>query len=91
MAERPNAVLVALGWLLAMLGGLWTVLAGGCTLVFAVSGIAPAFNGGGGGGAAAGMLPLVLVFGVVGVVPGVLILWGGLAVLRSQRRAPEAD
>ncbi len=85
MAERPNPVLVALSWLLVVLGAVWTVLAGGCTLVFVVQGIAPLLQHKSGDEAAA-MLPLVAMFGAVGIVPGALILWAGIAILRSQRK-----
>ncbi len=86
MAERPNLVLVAVGWLLTVLGVVWTLLAGGCTLVFLVSSIAPIWGRSGSGAESLQMLPLVLMFGSVGIVPGALILWGGIAIVRAQRK-----
>ncbi len=74
MAEEPKPVLLALGWLVTVLGALWTLLAGGCTLAFLVSGSDPS------------SLPVVLMFGAAGIVPGALILWGGISIVRSQRK-----
>ncbi len=62
MSESP--VRTVFGWLLTLLGGLWLVLAGGCTLVF-VAGDAS--------GAA-----LYLGIGAVCVAPGAVMLWLGL-------------
>jgi hypothetical protein len=79
MAEQPNPVMVAVGWLVTVLGGLWTTLAGACTLFFTLgelTGQDATFQ--------LGLLPLF--FGLVGIVPGVLILLGGLAILRGQRK-----
>ncbi len=84
MKNDPNPVLIALGWLLAVLGGLWTLLAGCCTLYFLATGVAGMAQGG--SAATAGMLPVALIFGAVGIAPGALITWGGIAIIRSQSR-----
>jgi ABC-type Na+ efflux pump permease subunit len=70
------------GYILVTLGGLWTLLAGGCTLVFLANMVGSA---GGGGAFWATDLPMVLIFGAVGIVPGALILWAGLAILKGER------
>ncbi len=82
---NPNPVLVALGWLLVVLGGVWTLLTGGCSLFFVVSGAMSAV-GGRPSASELNLLPLYLALGAAGVVPGALILWGGLTVLKDQRR-----
>ncbi len=82
MKNDPNPVLIAFGWLLAMLGGLWTLLAGGCTLFFLATGIAGLAQGG--SAATAASLPVVLLFGAIGIVPGALITWAGVTIIRGQ-------
>ncbi len=89
MRNDPNPVLIALGWLLAVFGGVWTLLAGGCTLFFLATGIAGMAQNG--SAATAGMIPLVLVLGAVGIVPGALITWGGISIVRGQSRGKPSD
>ncbi len=81
MAEGSNPVLVALGWLMAVLGGLWTLLAGCCTLVFLAIDVAGAVRN-----VTAASLSTTLVFGAVGIVPGAAIAWAGITIIRGQRR-----
>ena len=70
-------------WLLMIVGGLWTVLCGACTLFFLVASASSP------GGEAAGLGVLSLVLGIVGVVPGAIVLLLGLLLLRSTRRAQQ--
>ncbi len=79
-----SPVMVALGWLLVILGGLWTALTGLCTLAFLGSGLASPSAGG------ASIAPVALVMGLPSIAPGVLMLWGGVAILREQRRLAAA-
>jgi hypothetical protein len=87
MTDSPNPVLVSVGWLLVVFGGLWTLLAGGCTLFFVVEGLLP-MMGAKTSEIGAGLegLPMFLMVGAVCVAPGVAMLLGGLAILRGQRR-----
>lgn len=85
-ADSPTegSVLTAVAWLLIVLGGLWTALAGLCTAGFLVWSVIDIANNG------TEALGLVTVFGLVGIVPGALILWGGLALRNSQKRKTAA-
>jgi hypothetical protein len=74
-------------WLLIAVGAIWLVLAGGCTLTFLVGSLAPLLHQPDPSSAGMGMLPIIFFCGVVGIVPAVLILWGGLA-LRPRRPSP---
>jgi hypothetical protein len=58
-----NPVITALGWLLLVLGGLWTLLTGGCTLILSV--VDPS--------EVPGMLPVV-VPGALAALAGLLLI-----------------
>ena len=77
-AAAPNPVVTALGWLLAVLGGLWTLLTGLCTGLFFLVGLTQ--------GAGDGAPLFALLLGALFITPGALMLWGGLTILRSQRK-----
>ncbi len=83
MAEQPNPVLTAVAWLLIVLGAVWTLLTGGCTLVFLGQLVVTAFRGQSEGG---GVLSIILVVGGLGVLPGLGMFFGGRSLLRSQRK-----
>ena len=76
--SRRSPVMVALGWLLVILGGLWTALAGLCTGAFVVMGA--------GNRGVAGVWVGFLVIGAICIAPGAAMLFGGVIVLREQRR-----
>jgi hypothetical protein len=89
MAEQSNPVLIAVGRLLVVLGGVWLLLSGGCTVVFIGQALMGAFSHdalGPNDPADMQMMPLILLFGAAGIIPGAGILWGGLAILRRQRK-----
>ena len=86
MADKPNPVMLAVGWLVTVLGALWTLLAGVCTLYFVGDSVGSMARG----GSDNGILGVALLFGAIGIVPGALILWGGIAILRSERRRAPA-
>jgi hypothetical protein len=78
----PSPVTKAMGGLLILLGGLWVLLTGGCTLYFVASAIQstisfPSSSGGGG-------VAFFVVIGVVCIAPGVAAIWGGVSMLRSK-------
>jgi hypothetical protein len=80
MAEPPNPVRNAVGLLLFVLGLIWILLSGGCTLFFLGQEVVPAVHGQGGA-----MLTLILIVGGVGILPGVGMFLGGRALLRRER------
>lgn len=88
MTDEPSPVLRVLGWLLAVLGGLWTLLAGGCTLIFVVMGLDELRQG---LSAPKEYLPIVYALGAVFVLPGLALLAGGIWTLRRQKRLREAS
>jgi hypothetical protein len=68
------------GWVLALVGGLWVLLSGGCTLAFLVGGLA--------GGGGSGDLQLAMTFAAIGAVcilPGAGLLYGGWTILRKRK------
>ena len=76
------------GVLLIAVGALVATLCGLCTLVvIGISVATPSSNGpqdyGGGG-----MIPVALLLGGVPAIFGGLMIWGGIALLRSGRKAP---
>ena len=68
-----------LAWLLLLLGCVWTLFAGGCTLLIASFALLQ------GGGSSTNGLPGLLSIGALATAPGVLMIWGGIAILRGQR------
>lgn len=70
------------GWMLTVLGGLWVLLTGGCTLT--LTGIM-ASEMGGNFTDDARMLLVYLALGAVFVAPGAGLLIWGLALLRRRR------
>lgn len=81
MAEQPNPVLNAVGALLAVLGGVWLVLAGGCTLLFAGASVWELATR----GDDSGMLAISLISGAVCIAPGALMFFVGRAILKAQK------
>ena len=76
----------AVGALLVLAGALWTVFAGGCTLIAIVQSVSGmAGSHGESISQFAPLLGLILIVGSVGIVPGALILWGGISILRGPR------
>jgi hypothetical protein len=76
---EPSVGMRVFGWLLALLGGLWVLLAGGCTL---------AFLGMGASDASHGDLSVLLTFlgiGAVCILPGAGLLFGGWVILRKRK------
>jgi hypothetical protein len=69
MSERSPAT-TAFGWLLLVLGALWTLLTGGCTLMMLQA-----------GGTPWGLIGLGLAF----TAPGLLMVWAGLKLVRRPR------
>ena len=88
MADQPNPVLRVLGWALAVLGALWLILAGGCTLIFVVLGLDELRQG---LSAPKDYLPIVYAVGAVIILPGVALLVGGIWMLRRQKRLRGQD
>jgi hypothetical protein len=83
MADEPRPVQRALAWLLIVLGAAWILLTGGCTLAFLGDSLASALHSPNGWG---GALIVLLIYGVVGVLPGVAVIISGRNTLREQRR-----
>lgn len=75
----PSTGARVFGWLLVVLGGAWTLLSGGCTLMFLTMPL-----GGGGDGALSGAL-VFLGIGAVCILPGIGLLYGGWVILRRPR------
>lgn len=72
-AKSPGANII--GWLLVFLGGAWSLLSGGCTVMFMTS-----------GGDSAGAF-IFLAIGAVCMLPGLALLFGGWVVLRKPKPA----
>ena len=83
MAE-PGPIQRALGWLEIVLGVAWILLTGGCSLAFLGDSVTSALHGRTDGWG--GVLVMLLIFGVVGVLPGVAVIISGRNTLRDQRR-----
>jgi hypothetical protein len=76
---RPSPATRAFAYILLVVGGLWILLAGGCTL---------AFLGMGGNGSTGGDMSVLLTFlglGAVCILPGVGLFYGGWVILRKRR------
>lgn len=74
MSDSPGVRVF--GWLLVVLGGLWVLLAGGCTLAFM------------GMGSSGGDVQTALTFlgiGAVCILPGAGLLYGGSVILRKRK------
>jgi hypothetical protein len=81
---HPNPAARVFGWLLSLLGGLWVLLTGGCTLTLMAAMAGEAAKD-------ASILPLLLIYLLIGAVcsaPGLgLTIWG-LVLLRRRKPAP---
>ena len=86
--DHPNPLLRVLGWLLAVLGGLWVLLAGGCTLIYVIMDLDELRQG---LSAPKDYLPIVYAVGAVIILPGVALLVGGIWMLRRQKRVRGED
>ena len=74
----------AIGWLLLILGGLWLLLTGGCTLVFLVGSIASVFTS---PRDALGVITMVTMVGGLAIAPGLAMFLIGRH-LRRPRKEP---
>lgn len=74
----------AFGWLLFVLGALWLLLTGGCTLVFLVGSVASLFTA---PRDAFGVLTMVTIVGGIAVAPGLAMFLIGRH-LRRPRKEP---
>jgi hypothetical protein len=77
---QPSPGMRVFGWLLGLLGGLWVLLTGGCTLTFLIGGLS---NGAGNGDMQAALL--FLAIGAVCILPGAGLLFGAWAILRKRK------
>jgi hypothetical protein len=82
MTETGSGVRNALGWFLMVLAGLWLLLTGGCTVLALITMVGSALASGYGGGF--GSLGLVLVFGAIGIAPGLLVFLLGWRLSRRK-------
>ena len=87
MSDKSSPMRKVVGWGLVLLGALWVLLTGGCTVVFvgtAISGLMREPSG--------GAQDLVLSFftGLICVAPGVAALWVGIDMVRRPRTPPAA-
>ena len=73
----PSTVRELIGWLLLLLGALWVLFTGGCTLMF----VAPTTFSSRSNGAL-----VFLTIGAFCIAPGVGLLWLGGHMVRSERR-----
>ncbi len=73
---KPSTVRELIGWLLLLLGALWVLFTGGCTLMF----VSPTFSSSSNGALA------FLVIGAICIAPGAAVLWLGVHMVRSERR-----
>ncbi len=72
-----SSVRELIGWLLLLLlGGLWVLFTGGCTLMFVTPTFSSASNG----------APIFLIIGAFCIAPGAALLWLGVHMIRSERR-----
>jgi hypothetical protein len=76
----PTGAAKVFGYLLVFLGVVWTVLSGGCTLVF----MSMAAGSLGRGGNAQSVV-VFLGIGAVCILPGLVCLWAGWLILRKPR------
>ena len=86
----PGRAARMFGYLLVTLGGLWTLLSGGCSiflLVLVVGEVSAARTGQSMGAALESIMSAAPVALVI-LAPGALMLWGGLAILRNGRNRP---
>jgi len=75
MSEGQSAGTRIFAYILLVLGGLWILLSGGCTLVF--------LGMGSSGEEAATLLPLGI--GAVCILPGIGLFYGGWVILRKRK------
>lgn len=85
--DAPSAGRRIFGWMLTVLGGLWVLLTGGCTLTLMA---AMAGEAGGDFSSGAGLLGIYLLIGAFCLAPGAGLLIGGLALLRRPGRERNA-
>ncbi len=83
MSDQHSPIAVATGWFLVILGGLWVLLTGGCTLAVTASSIlsfvkSPSLTD-------MGPAPSLLAIGAVCIAPGAVMFWLGLRMLRRTR------
>jgi hypothetical protein len=78
MSQSP--VTNAIGWLLVVLGGLWLVLTGGCTLLWAGAVVVAAFQTPSGGLDQSALT--VAAIGAVCIAPGAVMFWLGRRLLK---------
>ncbi len=76
--SEPSSVKTFFGLVLILVGGLWVLLAGGCTLVF----LGGALFQGSSSSSAEDALSLLSI-GAVCIVPGAVMLWIGWRMVRA--------
>lgn len=81
-AKPASTIGRTFGWLLLVLGGLWTVLTGGCTGVFLLASLTSRSEG---------AIPFELVLGAVCMSPGAVCLLIAWLLLRRPPRRPKPD
>jgi hypothetical protein len=85
MNEGGSGLRAALGGLLTLLGALWVLLSGGCTLFFVGTAATETLRGYA-TGANVGALMGLLGIGAVCIAPGAVMLWVGLHLLKTPGR-----
>jgi len=86
MSETGNTIGRLFGYILITAGGLWVLLAGGCTVMFVLSGLNGIHDAAQAAGMS-GMIALAVLLGFAGAAPGiVLFALGGLLVRRARRQ-----
>jgi len=81
--EGPSPLGRVIGYGLIALGALWLLLGGGCTVLIVGYSLTDWKTAG------PSMLGVLLIPLIVGIAPGAVMLWAGLAVLRGPRRKSE--
>lgn len=87
MSDTGSAIGRLFGWVLITAGGLWILLAGGCTLTFVVGALLQAARTPSTLGVL-GAIPLFVAIGFAGAAPGILLFALGLIVRRRAKGPP---
>jgi hypothetical protein len=76
-----DSVSRAIAWLQIVLGAIWLLFTGGCTLTALWNLVLPST---GPDQSVSSILPIVLVIGAIGSIPGAALVWAGVATLRRK-------
>lgn len=79
-SDRPSPGARVFAYILLVVGGLWILLSGGCTLTVLGMGLSDLRNG------EIGTLLTFLMIGAVCILPGIGLFYGGLVILRKRKR-----